>query len=190
MSFTLGDKEIKRVPATKVLGLTIDEDLSYKQHSEEVLKSLHCIWANLCKYSNRHWGFKQDVMLYLVKTLFISKLSYASPIWATEKNLHQINSLWYKILKSITGAVLNVGQNIAEVILGVPPLQIQTKINSIKHFLKHCCSSSTTTGHWNGGDKICDTICHSEWWRSTTTATTNHQSAEYDKHQSRTAGTA
>ena len=136
LSFTLGDKEIQRVAATKVLGLTIDEDLSYQQHSEVVLKSLHGIWANLCKYSNRHWGFKQDVMLYLVKTLFLSKLAYASHIWATKNNLKEINSLWYHILKSITGAVLNLGQNIAEVILGVPPLQIQTKVNSIKHFLK------------------------------------------------------
>ena len=138
-SFQLGDKEIYRVAATRVLGLTIDEDLTFKPHSQLVLKSLHAIWATLCKYSNRHWGFTQEVMLYLVKTLFISKLSYASHIWITKENIKEINQLYYHILKStilITGAVLNISQSVAEVILGVPPIFIQTKVHSVKHFLK------------------------------------------------------
>ena len=135
-AFKLGDNEIFLVSETKVLGLTIDQDLSYKQHSQEVLRSLHAKWAMLCKYSSRHWGFNQNVMIYLIKALFISKLSYASHIWITKENIKEINKLWYHILKTITGAVLNISQNIAEVILGLPPIPIQTKLNSIKHYLK------------------------------------------------------
>ena len=75
-------------------------------------------------------------MLHLVKTLFLSKLSYASHIWITTENIKEINKLWYHILKSITGAVLNISMNVAELILGVPPILIQNKINSVKHFLK------------------------------------------------------
>ena len=134
--FMLGNKVIFRVEKTKVLGLTIDEDLSYIPHSEEVLKGLHQVWATLCKYSSRHWGFTQKVMLQLVKTLFISKLSYASHIWMTSSNTKNIVQLWYHIIKSIIGAVLNIKHNIAEIILGVPPILIQAKINEIKHFLK------------------------------------------------------
>ena len=134
--FKIGDKVIYRVSETKVLGLLIDEDLNYKSHSQEVLKSLHATWSTLCKYSSRHWGFNQNVMLYLVKALFISKLSYAAHIWINKENIKEINKLWYHVLKSITGAVLNISQNLAEVILGVPPIIIQAKINSIKHFLK------------------------------------------------------
>ena len=134
--FKIGDKVIYRVSETKVLGLLIDEDLNYKSHSQEVLKSLHATWLTLCKYSSRHWGFNQNVMLYLVKALFISKLSYAAHIWINKENIKEINKLWYHVLKSITGAVLNISQNLAEVILGVPPIIIQAKINSIKHFLK------------------------------------------------------
>ena len=75
-------------------------------------------------------------MLYLVKALFLSKVSYGSHIWMTKDNTKEINQLWYHILKSITGAVLNINQSIAEVILGVPPIIIQTKSNCLKHFLK------------------------------------------------------
>ena len=134
--FLLGDKVIHRVSKTKVLGLTIDEDLTYIPHSQEVLKGLHEVWATLCKYSSRHWGFTQNVMLQLIKTLFISKMSYASHIWMSKDNIKDITKLWYHVLKSIIGAVLNISLNIAEVILGVPPILIQAKINSIKHFLK------------------------------------------------------
>jgi hypothetical protein len=135
-TFKLGDEIINRVSETTVLGLTIDENLSYQPHSQAVLKSLHHRWATLCKFSNRHWGFSQRVMLHLVKALFLSKLSYGSHIWMTKDNTKEINQLWYHILKSITGAILNINQSIAEVILGVPPILIQTKSNCIKHFLK------------------------------------------------------
>lgn len=134
--FKLGNKDINRVSETKVLGLIIDEDLSYNHHSQMVLKSLHERWATICNYTNKHWGFNLKVMLHLLRALFISKLSYASHIWITKHNMKEINSLWYHILKSITGAVLNVNQTIAEIILGIPPISIQTKINGIKHLLK------------------------------------------------------
>ena len=54
----------------------------------------------------------------------------------TKHNLSEISKLWYHIQKSITGAFLNINQNISELILGIPPITIQTRINSIKHFLK------------------------------------------------------
>ena len=135
-TFKLGDKDIHRVTETKVLGLVIDEELTYIPHSKMVLKSLHDRWATICKYSNKHWGFNQKIMQYLLKALFLSKLSYASHVWITRHNMVDINKLWYHILKSTTGAVLNINQNVAELILGIPPIPIQTKVNSIKHILK------------------------------------------------------
>ena len=135
-TFKLGNKDIHRVSETKVLGLIIDEKLTYKSHSLMVQKSLNERWATICKYSNKHWGFNLNVMLQLLRALFISKLAYASHIWITNQNMEDINKLWYHILKSITGAVLNVSQIVAEIILGIPPIVIQTKVNSIKHFLK------------------------------------------------------
>ena len=54
----------------------------------------------------------------------------------SNENIKDIMKLWYHVLKSIVGAVLNISQNIAEIILGVPPILIQAKVNGIKHFLK------------------------------------------------------
>jgi exonuclease III len=135
-TFKLGNKEIHKVTETKVLGLVIDQDLTYKQHSEMVLRDLYARWATICKYTNKYWGFNQHVMIYLLKALFISKISYADHIWISKQNYAEINKLWYHMLKSITGAVLNIKQSTAEIILGLPPIAIQTKVHHIKHFLK------------------------------------------------------
>ena len=135
-TFKLGHKVIHRVTETKVLGLIMDEESSYIPHSQMVLKSLYERWATISKFSNKHWGFNIKVMCHLLKALLISKLSYASHVWITQHNMKEINKLWYHILKSTTGAVLNINQNIAELILGIPPIPIQTKVNSIKHLLK------------------------------------------------------
>ena len=136
MSFKLGNKEIHRVNETKVLGVIIDEQLTFKSHSEMILKALLGRWATICRYANKHWGFKIHVMILLLKTLFLSKIWYADHIWQTKRNIAEINKLFYKMIKSIIGAVLNIKQNIAEIILGIPPIHIQTKIHSVKHFLK------------------------------------------------------
>ena len=136
LSFKLGNKDIYRVAETKVLGLVIDQHLSYRSHCQSIIKSLQGRWASICQYSNKYWGFNVRVMMQLIKALFISKMSYASHIWMTKENLQDLNQLWYHILKSVIGAVLNISHNISELILGIPPIQIQTQVNNIKHFLK------------------------------------------------------
>ena len=177
-SFKLGGKEIYRVTETKALGLVIDEKLSYKSHCQLVIKSLQGRWATICKYSNKYWGFNVRVMMSLIKALFISKMSYAGHIWITKENLSDLNHLWYHILKSVIGAELNIGHNIAELLLGIPPIHIQTQVNSIKHFLKiinkpvqqdiykeFLCTSynAVTKSPCNLHKKLKDTISFLEW---------------------------
>ena len=134
--FNLGDQKIKLVSQTKVLGVILDEDLSFVEQSKDVLKKLITRWNIICIYCNRNWGFSQKVMVQLIRSLFLSCLLYGSHIWMNRKNMKDINSLLYKILKNTVGAVFNVRQSISEVILGLPPVHIQNKVNQIKHFLK------------------------------------------------------
>ena len=46
-----------------------------------------------------------------------------------EKNMKEIEKLWYKIIKSTVGATF-IRKTIAEVILGMPPIMLQNKIHS------------------------------------------------------------
>ena len=132
----MGDKNIRIVQNSKVLGLTIDNKLNYEAHSAMIMRQLNMRWVNICKYSNRNWGFNQKVLVRLLKTLFLSKLYYAGHVWLTSNNIQDINKLWYKIIKSAIGAVFNIKQVLAEVILGLPPLMLGNEVNKIKHYLK------------------------------------------------------
>ena len=134
--FDIGDKVVKLVTKTKVLGLTIDNKLSYNPHSKVVLQKLNLKWHQIIKYCNRNTGFNQRVMVTLIRTLFISCMCYAGHVWMNIQTLVDINKLWYRILKTATGAVFNLSLSSAEMILGLPPILIQNKINRIKHYLK------------------------------------------------------
>ena len=93
-SLPLGDKPIMFVSETKVLGVIIDKDLTYKSHSKMIHKRLCHRWVTVCKHSNRNWGFSQRVMVQLIKTIFQSTLLYASHIWMNKKNMTEINVFW------------------------------------------------------------------------------------------------
>ena len=134
--FKLGTKEIYKVNKTKVLGLIMDENLSYMEHSQEVHKKLIKKWAMICQYSNKNWGFTEKVLVHLIKTLILSALFYAGHIWLNRETMKEINKLWYKMIKSTVGAVFNVRLSIAEVILGLPPPETVNTVNQIKHYLK------------------------------------------------------
>jgi hypothetical protein len=55
-----------------------------------------------------------------------------------------INSLWYKVSKSAVGPVFNVSSILLEVILGIPPLELQNRVITVKHYLK-CVSDQPDT---------------------------------------------
>ena len=134
--FKLGDNTIYFVEKTKVLGLTIDCNLSYIEHGKDVNRKLLHRWAKLCKHSNKNWGFKQHVTIRLTETLVSSCIQYAGIVWLNWRSIKEVEVIWYKIIKSAVGAVFNVRKSLIETIVGVPPITITNRINTVKHFLK------------------------------------------------------
>ena len=132
----LGSKTINQVEETKVLGLTIDSKLSFDSHAKNVYSNLVFRWSMICQHCNRNWGFNIKIMTRLLQTLFLSSLHYAGFIWMTKRNMTCIEKLWYKLKKSAVGAVFNVKSSTSDLIIGIPPIHIQSEINMIKHFLK------------------------------------------------------
>ena len=135
-SINLGCKEIKRVTTTKVLGLTLDENLSYEHHSRKVNQKICASWVRMCEHTNRNYGFNQRVITQITKSYFLSSAHYAGLVWQNNKSIKKLQNIWYTITKSAVGAVFNVRQSVLEVILGLPPLDLQNLLNKIKHFLK------------------------------------------------------
>ena len=136
VTFQIGQRSIKKVNVTCVMGLHIDSDLTFKHHSSVVHNRLLRRWITILRNSNKHWGLNYTVMTRLIKVLFLPCLFYGGMVWINQHNLADINKLWYKVLKSFLGATFNVELELCEIISGLPPIVVQNSINSIKHFLK------------------------------------------------------
>ena len=135
-SFALGNKTIKLTDHSKVLDVILDKNLTFKEHSSYVYNKLVYKWVNICQYCNRNWGLNQIVTIRIIRVLIFSSLFYGSIIWMNSGNMMAINSLWYKLSKAAVGPVLYVSSSLLEIILGTPPLEIQSRIIIVKHYLK------------------------------------------------------
>ena len=91
----------------------------------------------ICKHTNRNWGFKQHVIVRLLEVLIATCIHYAGVVWINPHSIKEVEKLWYKIIKSAVGAVFSIKTSLAEAILGVQPITVSNKINSIKQI----CSS-------------------------------------------------
>ena len=155
-SIMLGRNAIRFVEKTKVLGLTMDKKLKYIEHGKEINRKIVGRWAMICKYSNRNWGFKQKVIVKLVEVIIASCIQYAGIVWINNSSKKTIDHIWYKMLKSATGAVFNVKLEVAEAILGVIPIFVSNRVNSIKHILKMNIYEDCNNYH----DPLKEFICH------------------------------
>ena len=147
-NFMLGNKTIQLTDHSKVFGIILDKNLTYKEYSLHVYNKLVYKWVNICRYCNRNWGLNQIVTIRLIRVLIFSSLFYWSIVWMNSGNMKAINSLWYKLSKSAVGPIFNVNSSLLEVILGTPPLEIQNRIIIVKHYLK-----CVTDQHDNHQDK-------------------------------------
>ena len=82
-------------------------------------------------------------IVHFLEVIMCTCVFYAGIIWFTRRSLSEVAGTWYKVLQSATGAIFKIQQSTAEVLLGVPPLAIQNRINTVKHFLKLVILSSS-----------------------------------------------
>ncbi|KAJ8915512.1 hypothetical protein NQ315_012393 [Exocentrus adspersus] len=80
---TLNNIPLQIVPYHKILGLTFDSRLVWKQHIQEVKKSCWNRINILKALSHHHWGAEEEALLRIYKSLIRSKLDYGSIVFST-----------------------------------------------------------------------------------------------------------
>ena len=131
----INGKSIRFVKYTKVLGLIIDDELSFKYHAEQKLKDCNKKWGMLTKSTNRNHGLNIRSLTLLLKTMILTKLHYASPLWLGG-HLDLFKGFWNKVIMKISGAMLNPNRQLTELVLHLPPLDIQLEIYTVKFLCK------------------------------------------------------
>ena len=135
----IGDKELQYVKKSKVLGVIIDAELSFIQHTNSVLRQCWHYWYKISKNTTRLQGLNIASLSLLFKTLVVTRLMYASPVWLN-KQIDCFKDLWSRAMLKISGSEYHTERNITEIMLNIPPLDIQLDINTTKFLLK-CMTS-------------------------------------------------
>ena len=124
----IGNKTINYVRSTKVLGIWLDEDLIFKEHSRKTVNKCQQKWGLLTKSTSRNHGLNVRSLCLLLKTTVLTKLHYGSPLWL-HKNLHTFKGFWNK-------ATLNPNRDLTELALQLPPFNIQLESLPVKFMCK------------------------------------------------------
>jgi len=135
----VGLSELAYVDKSKVLGVIIDKDLSFNQHSRDVLRRCWYYWYKISKNTTRMYGLNTASLCLLYKTLVMTRMLYACPIWLGN---HQqtFKELWSKMIIKISGSEYHTERDLTEVMLNMPPLSMQFNTVAVKFLLK-CMTS-------------------------------------------------
>ena len=136
----INGKHINYVKQTKVLGIILDENLEFEQHALQKLKDCNKKWGVITKSTNRRHGLNVRSLTLLLKTMVLTKIHYAAPLWLYT-NLHQFKSFWNNAIMKITGAMLFPPRDITEIALQLPPMDIQLDLLTVK-FLCKCLTAN------------------------------------------------
>ena len=77
----------------------------------------------------------QATLIKLYKTLVLPRLLYAAPVWA-RKHVQALCRFQYTALKLIIGTSTKIDQLAAEILCGLPPMQLQIDIITFKFGIK------------------------------------------------------
>ena len=126
---------IRYVKSTKVLGVILDDELNFELHANNKLIECKKKWGLITKSTNRNKGLNTRSLTLLWKTMILTKLMYAAPIWLW-KNMRTYKGFYQNAIMKITGSMLNPKRSLVELAMHLPPLEITLQTLTVKFLCK------------------------------------------------------
>ena len=93
------------------------------------------MWRELRYHCTGKWGLSRHTLTVMYKTLILLALLYCTPVWASQ-NITKLTKFQHTITCSIMETRYNANSAAAEVLLGIPPINILCQNISSKFFTK------------------------------------------------------
>ena len=119
----LNGERCKTKQTTKSLGLTIDTNLTYREHTSITASKVLTSWRLLKSKCSNRWGLSIPTQAYLYKTIIRPQLLYAEPIWA-QRNYASLQVVQNRIIRSIMKHTNSPKITAIEVLMRIPPIDI------------------------------------------------------------------
>ena len=142
----ISGKTVRFEKSTKILGLNIDDKLEFDLHAGKTLSRCWFTWHKITRYTNRHFGLNISSMVILFKSVVLTKLLYASPVWLDKNNIGRFKDFYARVCLKISGATHYAPQGITLLAVGVEPLSLLYKVICIKFVLKALSSDDNMKG--------------------------------------------
>lgn len=130
-------KEITRVKQTKYLGLTIDENLNWGKHIDNVVqKAKNSLWASRAMIS-KNWGLNPKAVLWLYKQVIMPRITFGCLAWwhaavQVKANQMKLSTIQRTAMLMATGATSYTATESLNAILDLPPLHIKIEHSALK----------------------------------------------------------
>ena len=135
-NLSITGKSISFATSTKVLGLQLDNQLSFEAHANMKIKQCWFTWYKITRNTNRLWGLNVSSLVILFKTIVLSKLLYAAPVWLHSDNHLKFKSFFSRACLKISGSTHYASQDLLFLFMGLEPLEILYNVLCTKFILK------------------------------------------------------
>ncbi|XP_035234184.1 uncharacterized protein LOC118206013, partial [Stegodyphus dumicola] len=130
----LRQKRVKRVKELKLLGLLIDEKLSWLPHLRAQRIKAHRIASRIKGMQGSDWGLRPHILKIIYSTVVEKILIYGAAIWAlpmTTRKQQILNSVQRPFVLAITRAYRTTATAAATVLAGLIPLHIRAQMEAV-----------------------------------------------------------
>lgn len=127
----MGGEYITLVKETKILGLIIDNKLTFNNHVTHICKKSSNIYKQLARAAKISWGLNSEIIRTIYVAVIEPIIMYASSVWAAAttkiKIQKQLNTIQRGFARKICRAYRTVSLNAALLLTGLLPLDTRIR---------------------------------------------------------------
>jgi len=131
--FTLafGEERIASVDNVRYLGVRLDQKMTFSPHMDHLKNSSGTLFSRLRGTIGAGWGIKRQNIMILYRGVFLPKITYGAQFWVHKINslqaIKKLGTIQRRALLGMTSAYNTTSTVALQVIVGVPPLDIEIK---------------------------------------------------------------
>ncbi|GBM65812.1 hypothetical protein AVEN_172663-1 [Araneus ventricosus] len=122
------EETIQRKHTIKYLGFLIDDKLNWNEHLRNLSTKSFTLCQNLLKITGENLESSLKLRRMLYKTVIERMLAYGAAVWCLDPPVRikrKLNTIQRPFLLALTGANRTTATSALQVILGIPPLNLQ-----------------------------------------------------------------
>ncbi|GBM68894.1 Putative protein in type-1 retrotransposable element R1DM, partial [Araneus ventricosus] len=134
-TFRINNISIRVTDSLKILGIIIDQKLSWTAHIDSLHDKILTLTSNFNRIVKSDWSVNQNLIKTWYLTTIEKALLYGASVWGgalTKIQVNRLHSIQRIFLLKFTRGYRTTSTNVLNVLTGIPPLHISAEAEHIK----------------------------------------------------------